>query len=388
MAELVLYSSTFLFFIFLTFIVRKIGNKNKKAEETPYNMPHGPRKLPIIGNMHNLLCSLSHRKLRDLALKYEPLMHLQLGEVSTIVISSLECAKEVMKTHDINFATRPKVPSIDVLSYNYTGIAFAPYGNYWRQVRKISMLELLSLKRVNSYQPIREEDSFNLVKWIDSQNGSPVNLTEAVLSSIFTIVSSSAFSKKCKDHENFISVIKKMMKVAAGFDIRDLFPLQHVMRHKLESLHQQADQIIEKIVNEHQEEKSQAKDFEAADVVDVLMQYEDGSRQGFSLTRNNIKATILDIFGAGGETSATTIDWTMTEMMKNSGVMKKAQAEVRRVFNKEGRVDENSLDELKYLKLVVKETLRLHPSLPLLLPRKCDYTLHFLFLYVLVLGIF
>jgi len=301
MAELVLYFSALFFFIFLGLIVRKIGNTKKKDEETPSNMPDGPRKLPIIGNIHNLLCSLPHRKLRDLALKYGPLMHLQLGEVSTIVVSSAECAMEVMKTHDINFATRPKVLAIDVINYNCTNIAFAPYGNYWRQLRKICTLELLSQKRVNSYQPIREEELFNLVKRIDGNKGYPINLTEAVLSSIYTIASRAAFGKKFKDHEKFISVITKITKVAAGFYIGDFFPsavwLQHVtgMRHKLEKVHQEADQIMENIINEHKEAKSKAKgnEREAVDLVDVLLQYEDGSQQDFSLTRDNVKAIIL-----------------------------------------------------------------------------------------------
>ncbi|MCO6705190.1 cytochrome P450, partial [Streptomyces sp. CHB9.2] len=77
--------------------------------------------------------------------------------------------------------------------------------------------------------------------------------------------------------------------------------------------------------------------------------------------RNNIKAIILDIFAAGGDTSATVIDWAMAEMVKDPRIMKKAQSELREAFSEKGRVDENSIDELKYLKLVVKETMRLHP---------------------------
>jgi len=301
MAQLVLYFSTLIFFILLTLIVQKIGKKPTKTDETTSKIPQGPRKLPIIGNIHNLLFSIPHRKLRDMALKYGPLMHLQLGEVSTIVISSPDCAKEVMKTHDINFATRPKDLFSEIISYNYTDIAFAPYGNYWRQLRKICTLELLSLKRVNSYQPIREEELSNLVKWIDSEKGSPINLTQAVLSSIYAIASRSAFGKKYKDQENFISVVKKSMQIGGGFDIGAFFPsatwLQHVTgkRHKLEDLHQQIDQIMENIIAEHTEAKSKAKDYqwEAEDLVDVLIQYEDGSKQDFSLTRNNIKAIIM-----------------------------------------------------------------------------------------------
>ena len=78
-----------------------------------------------------------------------------------------------------------------------------------------------------------------------------------------------------------------------------------------------------------------------------------------------------DIFSGGGATVSTAVEWAMSEMMKNPRVMEKAQAEVRRVFDGKGDVDETGIDELKFLKAVVSETLRLHPPFPLLLPREC-----------------
>ncbi|XP_045819495.1 cytochrome P450 71D9-like [Trifolium pratense] len=383
MALLVFYLPLLFSFVLLALVVQKLRKKIKKTDST-FNLPKGPRKLPIIGNIHNLLSSQPHRKLRDLAKKYGHVMHLQLGEISTIVISSPECAREVMKTHDIHFATRPQILATEIMSYNTTNIAFAPYGNYWRQLRKICTLELLSQKRVNSYQPIREEVLSDLVKWIASENGMPINLTEAVLSTIYTIVSRAAIGNKCKDQEKFISVVKQSLKVAAGFDLGDLYPsakwLQRVtgLRPKLESFHRQIDQILENIINEHKETKdTKAKADQGGveeDLLDVLLKYEDGSNHDFSLTKNNIKAILLDIFGAGGETSASTIDWAMVEMIRDPRTMNKAQAEVRELFKMKGRVDENYLNELSYLKSVVKETLRLHPPLPLLLPRECGQT--------------
>ncbi|XP_012572982.1 cytochrome P450 71D9-like isoform X2 [Cicer arietinum] len=334
MALLVLYLSYIFSFVLLTLIVQKI---RKKKSYSTYNLPPGPIKLPIIGNIHNLLSSQPHKKLRDLAKKYGPLMHLQLGEVSTIIISSPECASEVMKTHDINFASRPQILATEIMSYNTTNIAFAPYGNYWRQLRKICTLELLSLKRVNSYKSIREEVFFNLVERIGSENGSVVNLTQAVISSIYTIVSRTAFGNECKDQEKFISILKQSIKVASGFNLGDLFPsskwIQHVtgLRPKLEEFHRQTDQIVENIINEHREAKyTKAKDDQGEveeDLVDVLLKYEDGSNQEFSLTKSNIKAIIMDIFGAGGETSASTIDWAMAEMVRDPRIMQKAKTE-------------------------------------------------------------
>ncbi|MED6192824.1 hypothetical protein PIB30_013715 [Stylosanthes scabra] len=369
---------TFILFIVAALI---IGRNIKKTESTP-NIPPGPWKLPIIGSIHHLVTSNPHRKLRDLANIYGPLMHLQLGEILTIVISSPEYAREVMKTHDLVFASRPKILAMEIMSYDSTNIVFAPYGNYWRQLRKICTLELFTTKRVKSFQPIREGELTNLVTRIASVKGSTVNLTEEVLSSIYTINSRAAFGMKCKDQEKYISVIKEGITVAAGFDLGDLFPsskwLQLIsgLRPKLERLQRQSDQILENIINEHREVKLKAKEAEHEpdeDLVDVLLKFEGGNASGqdICLTTNNIKAIIQDIFVAGGDTASTTIDWAMAEMIKDPRVMQKAQVEVREIFDLSGRVDETRINELKYLKSVVKETLRLHPPAPLLLPREC-----------------
>ncbi|XP_027343492.1 cytochrome P450 71D9-like [Abrus precatorius] len=369
--QILYFTSILSIFIFLL-MAHKI--MTKKSTSTP-NLPPGPWKLPIIGNIHNLVGSLPHHRLRDLSAKYGPLMHLKLGEVSTIVVSSPEYAKEVLKTHDLIFASRPPILASKIMSYDSLGMAFAPYGDYWRQLRKICTLELLSSKRVQSFQPIREEELTNLIKRIASKEGSSINLTKEVYTTISTIISRTALGNKCRDHKKFISAVREATEVAGGFDLGDLYPsfewLQHIsgLKPKLEKYHQQTDRIMQNIIHEHREAKSNAKeghDEEVEDdVVDVLM------KQEFGLSDNSIKAVILDIYGGGTETSSTTITWAMAEMMKNPRVMKKVQDEVREVFDKEGQPNESDMENLKYLKCVVKETLRLHPPGALLLPREC-----------------
>ncbi|KAL5735696.1 hypothetical protein ACOSQ2_030484 [Xanthoceras sorbifolium] len=138
-------------------------------------------------------------------------------------------------------------------------------------------------------------------------------------------------------------------------------------------LHQKADKILDNIINEHIACKAMGTigEGEEKDLVHVLLNLQDQGDLEIPLTTDNIKAVILDLFMAGTETSSATLEWAVAEMLKNPKVLEKAQAEVRQVFDRKGYVDEAGFHELEYLKLVIKETFRLHPPVPLLLPREC-----------------
>lgn len=304
-------------------------------------------------------------------------MHLQLGELSNIVVSSPEIARQVLKIHDTNFANRPFLLSAKILSYDSTDIGFSPYGDYWRQLRKICSMELLSAKRVQSFRPTREEEVLNFIEAIRASEGSVVDLSERISSVSFSITSRAAFGKRCKDEKAFIPIVKEISKVAAGFSLSDLYPSVKVfqlisgMRNTLEKLHQRIDRILETIIEEHKKKKNGVMISNAEeDLVDVLLRLQNSGDLDHPLTDGNIKAVILDIFSAGSDTSSTAIEWAISELLKNPREMEKAQAEVRRVYHGKGNVDETKLHELKFLKAVIKECLRLHPPAPLLVPRE------------------
>nr|GEV23401.1 premnaspirodiene oxygenase-like [Tanacetum cinerariifolium] len=308
-------------------------------------------------------------------------MHLQLGEISALVVSSPRVAKEILIKNDLAFANRPEILAGKIIMYNCTDIAFSPYGSYWRQIRKICTLELLSAKKVQSFSYIREAEVKLLTESILSSSGSPINLSEKIYTLMNTITSRAAFGRIYKDQDLLVRMLQEMADLAGGFDIADLFPsykFLHVvtrMSSKLERIHKILDRIFTNVVEEHEKDVQTRKrvrgGMEKEDFLDILFRLKDSGDLEFPISTDNIKAVILDVFSAGTDTTSSTVEWAMSEIMRNPGVLKKAQAEVREVFQGKELVCEGEFQRLKYLKLVIKETMRLHPTVPLLLPREC-----------------
>jgi 4-hydroxyphenylacetaldehyde oxime monooxygenase len=128
----------------------------KSSSKGRLNLPPGPSQVPVLGNLHQL-GPLPHRNLRELARQHGSVMLLRLGTVPTVVVSSAEAAREVMKVHDADCCSRPVSPGPKRLSYDLKNVAFAPYGEYWREMRKLFIVELLSMRRVKAAWYAREQ---------------------------------------------------------------------------------------------------------------------------------------------------------------------------------------------------------------------------------------
>ncbi|BAT80611.1 hypothetical protein LR48_Vigan07g013300 [Vigna angularis] len=376
--ELHISLSTILPFFILLFMLINIFWRSKTRNSNSKLLPPGPRKLPLIGNIHQI-GSQTHTSLATLARQHGPLMYMQLGELCCIVVSSAEMAKEVMNTHDIIFANRPRVLAADVINYGSKSMSFSPYGSYWRQMRKICTMELLTQKRVESFRSIRLQELSNFVKEISLSEGSPVNLTEKINSLSYGLISRILFGKKSEDQEAYEEHMKGVDETVGGFSVSDLYPsiglLQVItgIRTRVEKIHQGMDRVLQNIVRDHRDKTLGAFGEEhREDLVDVLLRLQKNGDLEHPLSDTVVKATLLDIFSAGSDTSSTIMDWVMSELMKNPEEMEKVQSEVRRIFDGKGYVDETDIYELKYLRAVIKETLRLHPPAPLLLPRECS----------------
>lgn len=383
-------SSSWFFLPVVTFIIlfllRTFLNLfSKRNNDSKKPSPPSPPKLPIIGNLHQLGTHI-HRSLQSLAQTYGSLMLLHLGKVPVLVVSTAEAAREVLKTHDPVFSNKPHRKMFDILLYGSKDVASAPYGNYWRQTRSILVLHLLSAKKVQSFEAVREEEISIMMENIRKCCASlmPVDLTGLFCIVANDIVCRAALGRRYSGEggSKLRGPINQMAELMGTPVLGDYLPwldwLGRVngMYGRAERAAKKVDEFFDEVVDEHVSKGGHdghgdgVNDEDQNDLVDILLRIQKTNAMGFEIDRTTIKALILDMFGAGTETTSTILEWIMTELLRHPIVMQKLQGEVRNVVRDRTHISEEDLSNMHYLKAVIKETFRLHPPITILAPRE------------------
>ncbi|GFQ04619.1 cytochrome p450 71a4 [Phtheirospermum japonicum] len=311
---------------FILFIIFLHKWRSGTVSSTRKNVPPSPRKLPIIGNLHQL-GSFPHRSIRSLSNRYGQLMVLYFGSKPVLVASSAEAAREIMKSQDHIFSNRPKLSIPDRLTYGSTDVSFAPYGEHWRQYLFGNKLE----------------ENENQKLWILAGE-------KYMCDPASEVALGRKYSDDEKDHRNFKGFLGGIMELLGTTSIGDYMPwLTWVNRisgldAKVDRVAKQADNFLENVIQVHRDGK---------------LKHGDGDGE-FD----------FDMFAAGTDTIHTALEWTIAELIKNPRTMKILQSEVRQVAGIKKEIDEDDLEKMTYLQAVIKESVRLHPPVPLLVPRE------------------
>ncbi|XP_024025594.1 cytochrome P450 71A1-like [Morus notabilis] len=351
------------------------------------NLPPSPTRLPLIGNLHQL-GTHPHRSFRALSEKYGPLMLLHLGQVPTLVVSSADMVKEIIKNHDVTFANRAKSTASEIIVYGCQDVGFAPYGEHWRQARKICVLHLLSHRRVQQFQAVREEVTAEMIDRIGrasrSRKDSSINLSELLIAASNNILSRCVLGRNFADQDGpsrFGELSRKIVENMVAFSVGDFFPSLTWLDNltgligRLNLMFKEVDTFFDEVIEEHRAVLLEGGDdiggSNIKDFVDILLGVQKLGMLDFDLTLNKMKAILVDMFIGGSDTTSATLEWVMAELLRHPKVMEKAQEEVRRVVGiNRSKIDMNVVNQMDYLKCVIKETLRLHPPVPFLVPRE------------------
>ncbi|GJN33881.1 hypothetical protein PR202_gb22509 [Eleusine coracana subsp. coracana] len=323
-----------------TLLLKTILSRCRRA----YNLPPGPKSWPIIGNL-NLIGPLPHRSIHALSKKYGPLMHLQFGSVPVVVGSSPEMAKFFLKTHDTAYADRPRFAVGKYSAYEYSDLLLAPYGPYWRRARKICAAELFSAKRLESLEHIRDEEVRILLRNLDRVSGCVVRLKDHLQMMMLGVISRMVLGKKyigegtSLSTEKFMEMMKEFSVLNGVLNIGDFVPwldwldLQGYVR-RMKRMGKMSDRLLEPILEEHDERRRLEGDaFMARDMLDVLLQLADDPNLEVPLSRNNVKAITQDLLIGATDTSAMTVEWAISELLKNPEILAKATEELDNVVS-------------------------------------------------------
>ncbi|XP_034224427.1 trimethyltridecatetraene synthase-like [Prunus dulcis] len=344
-------------------------------------LPPGPKPWPIIGNL-NLVGPLPHQSAHKLSQTYGPIMQVKLGSCPVVVASSPEMAKQFLKTHDRIFASRPQTAAGKYLNYGYLSVTHAPYGPYWRQGRKIFISELFSPKSLESFRYIRVEENRAFISRLYAMSGKAVvlkqhlsRLTLSVLCrivlgkdhfSLTTSKSSIISLKESQDMTDELYLLAGVANIGDWIPWLDVFDLQGYVK-RMKALQKKLDRFYEFVLNEHKARKEGVGEFVAKDMVDLLLQLvDDPNDLEVKLTYDTVKAFTQDLVIGGSDTSATTLEWAMSELIKQPNLIKKATEELDRVIGRERWVEEEDLENLPYMDAIMKEAMRKHPVIVLL----------------------
>ncbi|XP_057250330.1 cytochrome P450 76AD1 isoform X2 [Beta vulgaris subsp. vulgaris] len=370
------YTITLLFIIFtISIFGTKILSKSK--------LPPGPTPWPIIGNIFKL-GDKPHRSVAELAKIYGPIMSLKLGSITTIVISSPEVAREMFLKHDLDFSGRANTDALRAANHDQLSMVFLPVGPKWRNLRKIATVQLFTGKRLDASQIIRQKKVDELIEYARhcSERGLPLNIGKAAFTTTLNLLSSTFFSMDLASHvssdsQEFKDLVWQMMVEGARPNVSDFFPivkefdLQGVLRRATYCANKMLG-IFEEIIEGRLRNPKDTKD----DVLDTLLKLVEDKE----LSLDEVKHLLFDLFAAGTDTTASTLEWAMTELLRNPDKMAKAQNELDEVFGKGVIIQETNISKLTYIQAIVKETYRLHPAAPFLIPYKaeknvelCDY---------------
>ncbi|XP_031479172.1 cytochrome P450 CYP82D47-like [Nymphaea colorata] len=347
---------------------------------------------PVVGHLRLLSGTTPlHRTLAALSEKHGPLFTLRLGQMRAVVVSSMDLAKECFTTNDQAFASRPPFESSKCLGYACTMLALVPYGPYWREVRKMASIELLSNRRLELLKHIRVEEVGSLVEALYRSCGGsyPVDMNRRFSNLSMNIMLRMIAGKRYfnldgeeneGEAEEFRKLIIELFHLLGMLTVSDAIPSLEwldVGGHlkAMKRVKKRMDGFASAWLAEHRhrhrrERKSGKKDTER-DFIDVLIrEVEDGHLSEQYQTDTIIEATAMSLVAAGTDTTSVTLEWALSALLNNGQVLEKAKEELDCKVGRERRVEESDIKNLAYLQAIVKETMRMYPAGPLLVPHQ------------------
>ncbi|KAL3514407.1 hypothetical protein ACH5RR_027124 [Cinchona calisaya] len=372
---LIFFFSALIIIIFIKLLFHSSNNSKNKL------LPPSPPALPIIGHLH-LIKNLLHQSLTQLSYQYGPVLFLRFGFKSLVVISSPSTIEECFTENDVVLANRPNSVAGDHLSYNYKAFVWSPYGDFWRAIRRLTTSQVFSLSSLHKSSGNREEEILIILKSFfrmckNSGGRRRIDLNYWV--SVYTFNTlMKILAGKCEISEEDagnelgkqrLEEIKGIFTTSITMNLCDFFPILRWigykgMERKMICLQNKRDKFLQGLIDEIR--LGNEKKEKNVNLIESLLSHQEQEPEFYS--DDLIRSILMIMFVAGTETSSVTIEWAMSLLLSHPEAMQKLRMEIDNNVGHTRILNESDLPNLRYLLCIVKETLRLYPPAPLLLP--------------------
>ncbi|KAH6785539.1 hypothetical protein C2S51_037994 [Perilla frutescens var. frutescens] len=332
---------------------------------------------------------LPHITLGAKADKHGPIFSIRLGVRRAVVVSSGELAKELFTTCDVAVSSRPNIASSRNLGYDMAMFGFSPYGQYWREVRKLISTELLSARRLELQKYVLVSETAQSInelyqlwnKKVDASGRVLVEMKQWLGDLNLNVVLRMVVGKRCfgsgggdsLEARRCRRVMRDFFYLAGVFVVGDALPYLRWLdmggyEKKMKETSKELDLLVGQWLEEHRERELLDKQ---EDFMDVMLSVIRGTKLQNQYDPDIIiKSTCSNLISGGSDTTTVMLVWALSLLVNNNHVLRKAQQELDDHVGRERRVNDSDISKLLYLEAIVKETLRLYPAAPLNGPRE------------------
>ncbi|NWI96843.1 CP2J6 protein, partial [Pitta sordida] len=340
-------------------------------------LPPGPTPYPIFGNLLQMNFRIHHEYLKKMAKIHGNIFTLWLSNSPAVVLQGFQTVKEGLTLRAEDVAGRPGNKIFQFLTRG-NGVMFSN-GHIWKQQRRfgIATMRKLGVGKKDQERQIQEEVC-DLVEYLRKTNGKPLDPTMPIIQAVSNVICSAIVGHRfSRDDTNFLRMIESVDTVAGfansvSFFLYELSPwlASHLLGtfKKLKSCAEFMRSLVAKEVESH---KLKRKSNENQDFIDYYLDEIDKTKGDASSTydEENLSQTILDLFVAGTETTATTLSWALLFMVVYPDIQEKVQKELDAVLGSSKLIGYEDRRELPYTNAVVHEIQRYSNIILIALPR-------------------
>nr|VDC94031.1 unnamed protein product [Brassica oleracea] len=370
------YCFIFILICFSSLLCYTLFFRKPKDSCVDFPLPPSPPSLPIIGQLHLLLSVLIHRSLQKLSSKYGSNLYLRIFGFPIVLVSSASVAYEIFRAHDVNISSRGFLPTDDSLFAGSFSIISAPYGDYWKFMKKVLVTNLLGPQALERSRRVRgdELDRFYNNLFDKAVKKETVEICEEALKLTINSICKLIMGRCCLEEGGVVERRVKGLAIKLDVSSRNillanLLPpwlkklVLSLFKKEVKTISNSFDELLEKILAEHEEKLGEHH--QGKDLMDVLLAAYGDENAEYKITRNHIKSFYVDLLFAGITNSALPIQWTLAEIINSPNSSERLRGELDSVVGMTRLIQETDLPNLPYLQAVVKEGLRLHPSEPM-----------------------